>query len=90
MPEGPGKYDDYCERALIGFRARAVVLFVLDGTRGSGFSVNATEPLESLPRILRTIADECERVQNGTAVTEMCPECPPIIARCNGCPRRGI
>jgi hypothetical protein len=61
MALGPGKYDDLATEARIGAGARGVVVIVIDGDRGSGFSVQADEPLsDALPRLLRNLADQIE------------------------------
>ena len=45
MPIGPGKYDDLCtllrERAGIGEQGGGVLVIVLGGNRGNGFSCQA-------------------------------------------------
>jgi hypothetical protein len=43
--QGPGKYDAWCTQVREGTRAEGVVLLVLNGERGSGFSVQASAPL---------------------------------------------
>ena len=63
---GPGKYDDLCTIVREGAKARGVVLLVMDGARGQGFSVQATiDILAQLPQMLRTIADQIERDTKG-------------------------
>ena len=58
---GPGKYDDACTKARIDTGAAGVLLFVFDGTKGSGFSVQAPLPVQlALPILLREIADSIE------------------------------
>jgi hypothetical protein len=59
---GPGKYD--AETTVVRERigATAVVLIVVDGKAGSGFSVQAPAyVVERLPTALRVMADEIER-----------------------------
>jgi hypothetical protein len=61
VPIGPGKYDDSCTSVRETLNADAVILIVLNGTHGNGFSVQA--PLElarQLPEMLRHMADEIE------------------------------
>lgn len=63
---GAGKYDVPCERTLLETRAQAVILIVLGGDKGSGFSVSAVggavgSTIEQLPAILRSCADEIEK-----------------------------
>jgi hypothetical protein len=54
---GPGKYDDETTMVRMGTKARAVVLIVLDGREGSGFSVQAPpHVLAELPNMLESIA----------------------------------
>jgi len=62
MPTGPGKYDAEATAARESAQAGAVVLLVLDGVHGSGFSVQVISPgvLERLPGLLRSMADEIQ------------------------------
>ena len=62
MALGPGKYDDLCTAARMMGRAESVVVIVLNGERGSGFSVQTTDPdfHRKLPRLLRDTADQIE------------------------------
>lgn len=41
MAEGPGKYDDFVTQVREQTLADAVILIVLNGNRGSGFSMQA-------------------------------------------------
>lgn len=54
---GPGKYDDAATaaRAITG---GSVLLIVIDGKQGGGFSVQIEDPtlLEKIPDILETVA----------------------------------
>jgi hypothetical protein len=63
MAIGPGKYDKECVSVLLRTGAEAVVLCVLRGKEGSGFSCNARgiEIQQRLPELLRLIADEIEK-----------------------------
>jgi hypothetical protein len=62
MAFGPGKYDSECTQIMVGEIAEAVLVIVLGGKRGSGFSCQATPAITfSLPRILRNVADEIEK-----------------------------
>jgi hypothetical protein len=55
----PGKYKELCNSVRIDAKADAVVLVVLNGKDGSGFSVQANSGLtELLPTILRKVAQE--------------------------------
>ncbi|MCK1670340.1 hypothetical protein [Bradyrhizobium sp. 150] len=62
MPLGPGKYDDVCTmvREQVGTGTSAgsgVILIVLGGNKGSGFSCQADiEALTALPHILESVA----------------------------------
>jgi hypothetical protein len=61
MALGPGKYDAVCTVALEAAKAEGVLLIVLGGQFGSGFSVQASpEVLAVLPLLLRQAADEIE------------------------------
>lgn len=63
MTDGPGKYDDLCTAARVTTDAQAVVMIVLGGTKGSGFSVQAEggSITGRLPALLRSVADQIER-----------------------------
>ena len=62
MAKGPGKYDDLATQVREAAEAPAVVVIVIKGNRGSGFSVQASADLTaSLPALLRHIADEIDR-----------------------------
>jgi hypothetical protein len=69
MATGPGKYDHVATiaRAVAG-DADGVLVIVVGGNRGSGFSVQAipTAALE-LPKLLRFIADQIEADTGGEA-----------------------
>lgn len=56
---GPGKYDDACTAAREATQADGVVLIVLNGHRGSGFSVQATSQLDPpvLADLLQSVVD---------------------------------
>jgi hypothetical protein len=54
-----GKYQAVADMARIAAKAEAVVLVVLNGNDGSGFSVHAESGIsELLPSILRRVADD--------------------------------
>lgn len=58
---GPGKYDDVASRARVDCRAEGVLLIVLGGFQGSGFSVQMVKPcVEKLPDLLRHVAEQIE------------------------------
>lgn len=62
MALGPGKYDEECGMVRLMTRASAVLLIVVGGTKGGGFSAQVTDPtlLVSLPAILRKMATDME------------------------------
>ena len=61
MPAGPGKYDDAATLVRKRTGAAGVVLLVVNGSKGSGFSVQATPALTAeLPKLLRAMADEID------------------------------
>lgn len=45
MAEGPGKYDDLCSLVRIGSEGKVVLVMVIEGNKGSGFSVQADKEL---------------------------------------------
>lgn len=62
MALGPGKYDSICTEAREKTKAEGVVLIVVNGSFGHGFSCQATlEVIAGLPQLLRTVADDMER-----------------------------
>lgn len=65
MAIGPGVYEAECTRVLRETDATLVLLGVVHGSRGNGFSVAYTNPdaLRVMPRVLRKIADQIERDQ---------------------------
>jgi hypothetical protein len=61
MADGPGKYDELATYVRTAAQARGVVLILVDGTLGSGFSVQVNSDLRlTLPVLLRRIADDIE------------------------------
>jgi len=57
MTMGPGKYDDLCTQLREQAQAEGVVIFIVRGKHGNGFSVQA--PLEvqaTLPEVLESLA----------------------------------
>lgn len=65
MPFGPGKYDREATDLLQKIHAQAVVVMVIDGDKGSGFSVCLDQhglwrDTEALPCILRSVAEHME------------------------------
>lgn len=72
MPFGPGRYDKECVRILDETEADCVLVLVMGGKSGSGFST-AAKGLQGVfvamlaPQILRDVADEIEKdLQNPT------------------------
>ena len=61
MSAGPGKYDDLATYVREQANARAVVVIVIDGDKGGGFSVQTAAGLVlNLPTLLRHVADDIE------------------------------
>ena len=61
MAIGPGKYDEETTWVQARTQARGVILIVIGGNQGEGFSCQTTpEVLPLLPKMLRTIADQLE------------------------------
>lgn len=61
MAIGPGIYDDLCSQVREKAKAKGVLLIVLGGEKGMGFS--AQIPLEAasiIPLILRDVANQIE------------------------------
>jgi hypothetical protein len=62
MAEGPGKYDELCTYVRETAQAQGVVIIVLGGNKGNGFSCQATALITALlPGLLRYIANQIER-----------------------------
>jgi hypothetical protein len=59
MAKGPGKYDNICTTAREAAQADSVVLIVLNGVHGSGFSVQSSARLDQ-----HSLADLLEIVVN--------------------------
>lgn len=62
MTVGKGKYDNEASRVFKDTRAGAVVLMVIDGERGTGFSVLSSDRrvIRNLPDLLKSVASEIE------------------------------
>jgi hypothetical protein len=62
MPMGAGKYDSECTQDLLKTQATAVLLIVLGGKKGSGFSMATIDAatIAMVPAILRDTADQIE------------------------------
>jgi hypothetical protein len=62
MSVGPGKYDDLATIVREQAAADGVIVIVINGAAGSGFSVQANPMvLAALPRLLRYMADALEK-----------------------------
>ena len=62
MPVGPGKYDPECYALFNETSAETVIIAVVGGRRGNGFSVNSLDPdsHKKIPAMLRLMADQIE------------------------------
>jgi len=61
MAIGPGKYDDIATVVRTQAKAEGVLLLVVNGARGSGFSAQLSLDLTlTLPTILRDLAKQIE------------------------------
>jgi hypothetical protein len=62
MAFGPGKYDDVVTRIRAELQAAGVLLIVIGGAKGGGFSAQLS-PLDMLrlPETLRNIADQIDQ-----------------------------
>lgn len=59
MPVGPGKYDDLCTHVRQEANALGVIVIVIGGESGDGFSVQAPMDVQlRLPYVLRHIAGQ--------------------------------
>jgi hypothetical protein len=59
---GPGKYDDLATTVREQAKANGVIVIVIGGDKGTGFSVQGgVETLLALPTILRSTADQIEQ-----------------------------
>jgi hypothetical protein len=67
MAIGPGKYDEVCTVAREATNAKATILIIVGGKRGSGFSMQIADTtiMLDLPATLRGIAEELERDSRG-------------------------
>lgn len=63
IPTGGGRYEQQCVRLQQDLRAEAVILFVVNGAFGTGFSVRASvEFANRLPQVLRNMANDIEQI----------------------------
>jgi hypothetical protein len=64
MPFGPGKYDDDATAIREKLKADGIILIVLGGDKGQGFSAQLNfAATMAMPEILRTVADQIEQSQ---------------------------
>lgn len=62
MPTGPGKYNAECTQVRERLGALGVVLLVIGGPTGSGFSVQVPQDeMLNLAKALRVIAEQVEK-----------------------------
>lgn len=63
---GPGKYDDVATTVRERTQAEGVIVIILGGDKGHGFSVQADLITTlGLPKMLRLIADQIEQNLEG-------------------------
>ena len=62
MALGPGKYDDAATVVMEMTKAAGVLVIVMGGDRGQGFSFQGVsiELIRQVPAMLRTVADQIE------------------------------
>lgn len=62
MSIGPGKYDEACTQALEATGAQSVILIVIGGKEGHGFSCHSTDPdfETQIPMLLYRTAESIE------------------------------
>lgn len=59
---GPGKYDDLCTMVREKSGAKAVLVIVIDGDKGTGFSCQADlATVLILPEMLEYVADKIRK-----------------------------
>lgn len=58
----PGRYDDEAENLIKKLDAEMVIVCVLNGNKGSGFSVvsYSQEVVDKMPSVLRGMADQMD------------------------------
>jgi hypothetical protein len=59
---GKGKYDEFAEGCLLATGAQGVLVLVIHGDKGSGFSASFTNPemVARIPAALREMANTIE------------------------------
>lgn len=69
MPIGPGKYDDQATRVREETEAEGVMVVVVNGNLGGGFSVQGPIDFQiGLPDVLRFMADQIEGSLKGLKI----------------------
>jgi hypothetical protein len=64
--DGPGKYDDLTTLVREGANARAVLVIVLGGDKGDGFSIQGDlATLLAVPDLLEQVAGSVRTLQSG-------------------------
>ena len=59
MPTGPGIYDNLCTTVRLTTQARGVIVIIIDGSQGSGFSAQLAPELQAgLPDVLEATAQQ--------------------------------
>jgi len=62
VSDGPGKYDAEATRVMERTDAEGVMVLVIAGSKGSGFSTQGSwRALAAAPRLLREVADQIDR-----------------------------
>jgi len=66
MAIGPGIYDDICNAARISTNAEGVLLIIINGNKGTGFSCDAQEEyIHCVPDVLEDIAKGIRKEREG-------------------------
>lgn len=61
MPVGPGRYDKWCTKIREEEKAEGVILIVVGGVKGEGFSAQLPPHLTAkMPEVLRHVARQIE------------------------------
>lgn len=72
---GAGKYDEICTKVREETKSNGVILMIIDGQHGSGFSIQAPGMvLLQLPGLLRFLADEVELDIKNSLMTDENPD----------------
>jgi hypothetical protein len=63
---GPGKYDQLCSTVRFAAKAKAAIIIIIDGNRGSGFSCQGDlATTVALPEMLETMAKQIREDMRG-------------------------